>query len=158
MLTAFPPCCQVCEQSCAALCMLALRKPENCRVIMEGGGALAALQAMKTHPREAAVQVLGNPWVLPSPLMGQRAFCMNCQSSNSCSYFFKAGSGSLFLHLGLNCLCFYSTYSFSLPLCSETSLHAHPEPCCSHPGLLPAHLGDGSRELDSGSPGSPPRL
>ncbi|KAJ6664214.1 hypothetical protein lerEdw1_008432 [Lerista edwardsae] len=47
---------QVCEQSCAALCMLALRKPENCRVIMEGGGALAALQAMKTHPREAAVQ------------------------------------------------------------------------------------------------------
>ncbi|XP_062815621.1 armadillo repeat-containing protein 6 [Anolis carolinensis] len=47
---------QVCEQSCAALCMLALRKPENCRVIMEGGGALAALQAMKTHPREAGVQ------------------------------------------------------------------------------------------------------
>ncbi|KAL7992961.1 hypothetical protein Chor_017217 [Crotalus horridus] len=47
---------QVCEQSCAALCMLALRKPENCRVIMEGGGALAALQAMKTHPKEVAVQ------------------------------------------------------------------------------------------------------
>ncbi|XP_053150393.1 armadillo repeat-containing protein 6 isoform X2 [Hemicordylus capensis] len=47
---------QVCEQSCAALCMLALRKPENCSVIMEGGGALAALQAMKTHPREVAVQ------------------------------------------------------------------------------------------------------
>nr|XP_060641064.1 armadillo repeat-containing protein 6 [Anolis sagrei ordinatus]XP_060641065.1 armadillo repeat-containing protein 6 [Anolis sagrei ordinatus] len=47
---------QVCEQSCAALCMLALRKPENCRVIMEGGGALAALQAMKAHPREAGVQ------------------------------------------------------------------------------------------------------
>ncbi|KAH0625767.1 hypothetical protein JD844_033998 [Phrynosoma platyrhinos] len=43
-------------QSCAALCMLALRKPENCRVIMEGGGALAALQAMKTHPREVSVQ------------------------------------------------------------------------------------------------------
>ncbi|XP_077187765.1 armadillo repeat-containing protein 6 [Paroedura picta] len=47
---------QVCEQSCAALCMLALRKPENCRVIMEGGGALAALQAMKMHPREVTVQ------------------------------------------------------------------------------------------------------
>uniref|UniRef100_A0A8C8B713 Armadillo repeat containing 6 n=1 Tax=Otus sunia TaxID=257818 RepID=A0A8C8B713_9STRI len=37
----------ICEQGCAALCMLALRKPENCNVIMEGGGALAALQAMK---------------------------------------------------------------------------------------------------------------
>ncbi|NXG73020.1 ARMC6 protein, partial [Baryphthengus martii] len=47
---------QICEQGCAALCMLALRKPENCHVIMEGGGALAALQAMKAHPREAAVQ------------------------------------------------------------------------------------------------------
>uniref|UniRef100_A0A8D0L7W2 Armadillo repeat containing 6 n=1 Tax=Sphenodon punctatus TaxID=8508 RepID=A0A8D0L7W2_SPHPU len=49
---------QICEQSCAALCMLALRKPENCKVIMEGGGALAALQAMKAHPREVTVQVL----------------------------------------------------------------------------------------------------
>lgn len=49
---------QICEQGCAALCMLALRKPENCSVIMEGGGALAALQAMKTHPREVAVQVV----------------------------------------------------------------------------------------------------
>ncbi|VFV30269.1 Hypothetical predicted protein [Lynx pardinus] len=47
---------QVCEQSCAALCVLALRKPENSRVIMEGGGALAALQAMKAHPQEAGVQ------------------------------------------------------------------------------------------------------
>ncbi|XP_057896858.1 armadillo repeat-containing protein 6 [Melospiza georgiana] len=47
---------QICEQGCAALCMLALRKPENCSVIMEGGGALAALQAMKAHPREVAVQ------------------------------------------------------------------------------------------------------
>ncbi|XP_021106681.1 armadillo repeat-containing protein 6 [Heterocephalus glaber] len=47
---------QVCEQSCAALCVLALRKPENSRVIVEGGGALAALQAMKAHPREASVQ------------------------------------------------------------------------------------------------------
>ncbi|XP_010119272.1 PREDICTED: armadillo repeat-containing protein 6 isoform X1 [Chlamydotis macqueenii] len=47
---------QICEQGCAALCMLALRKPENCNVIMEGGGALAALQAMKAHPREVAVQ------------------------------------------------------------------------------------------------------
>lgn len=37
--------------------MLALRKPENCSIIMEGGGALAALQAMKAHPREVAVQV-----------------------------------------------------------------------------------------------------
>ncbi|KGL77309.1 Armadillo repeat-containing protein 6 [Tinamus guttatus] len=47
---------QICEQGCAALCVLALRKPENCNVIMEGGGALAALQAMKTHPKEVAVQ------------------------------------------------------------------------------------------------------
>ncbi|NXS55752.1 ARMC6 protein, partial [Brachypteracias leptosomus] len=47
---------QICEQGCAALCVLALRKPENCHVIMEGGGALAALQAMKAHPREVAVQ------------------------------------------------------------------------------------------------------
>ncbi|KAH1174925.1 armadillo repeat-containing protein 6 [Mauremys mutica] len=47
---------QICEQGCAALCMLALRKPENCKVIMEGGGALVALQAMKVHPREVAVQ------------------------------------------------------------------------------------------------------
>lgn len=48
---------QVCEQSCAALCVLALRKPENGRVIVEGGGALAALRAMKTHPQEVGVQV-----------------------------------------------------------------------------------------------------
>lgn len=48
---------QVCEQSCAALCVLALRKPDNSRVIIEGGGALAALQAMKAHPQEAGVQV-----------------------------------------------------------------------------------------------------
>ncbi|XP_075758976.1 armadillo repeat-containing protein 6 [Pelodiscus sinensis] len=47
---------QICEQACAALCMLALRKPENCKVIMEGGGALTALQAMKVHPKEVAVQ------------------------------------------------------------------------------------------------------
>ncbi|KAG8517275.1 Armadillo repeat-containing protein 6, partial [Galemys pyrenaicus] len=47
---------QVCEQSCAALCVLALRKPENSRVIVECGGALAALQAMKAHPQEAGVQ------------------------------------------------------------------------------------------------------
>lgn len=47
---------QVCEQSCAALCVLALRKPENSRVIVEGGGALAALEAMKAHPKEAGVQ------------------------------------------------------------------------------------------------------
>lgn len=47
---------QVCEQGCAALCVLALRKPNNCKVIMESGGALAALQAMKTHPAEANMQ------------------------------------------------------------------------------------------------------
>ncbi|XP_028641966.1 armadillo repeat-containing protein 6 isoform X2 [Grammomys surdaster] len=47
---------QVCEHSCAALCVLALRKPENSRVIIEGGGALAALQAMRAHPQEAGVQ------------------------------------------------------------------------------------------------------
>ncbi|NWZ41257.1 ARMC6 protein, partial [Brachypodius atriceps] len=50
------PVLQICEQGCAALCVLALRKPENCSVIVEGGGALAALQAMKAHPREVAVQ------------------------------------------------------------------------------------------------------
>uniref|UniRef100_A0AAR2LNZ9 Armadillo repeat containing 6 n=1 Tax=Pygocentrus nattereri TaxID=42514 RepID=A0AAR2LNZ9_PYGNA len=47
---------QVCEQGCAALCVLALRKPSNCKVIMESGGALAALQAMKAHPAEVNVQ------------------------------------------------------------------------------------------------------
>ncbi|XP_066513510.1 armadillo repeat-containing protein 6-like [Hoplias malabaricus] len=47
---------QVCEQGCAALCVLALRKPNNCKVIMENGGALAALQAMKAHPAEVNVQ------------------------------------------------------------------------------------------------------
>ncbi|XP_048198571.1 armadillo repeat-containing protein 6 isoform X2 [Perognathus longimembris pacificus] len=47
---------QVCEQSCAALCVLALRKPENSHIIMEHGGALAVLQAMQAHPQEAGVQ------------------------------------------------------------------------------------------------------
>ncbi|KAI1882645.1 hypothetical protein AGOR_G00237020 [Albula goreensis] len=47
---------QVCEQGCAAMCVLALRKPNNCKVIMDTGGALAAVQAMKTHPGEVNVQ------------------------------------------------------------------------------------------------------
>ncbi|KAJ8357730.1 hypothetical protein SKAU_G00205240 [Synaphobranchus kaupii] len=47
---------QVCEQGCAAMCVLALRKPDNCNVIMDTGGALATLQAMKTHPGEVSVQ------------------------------------------------------------------------------------------------------
>ncbi|XP_006004003.1 armadillo repeat-containing protein 6 isoform X2 [Latimeria chalumnae] len=47
---------QICEQGCAALCMLALRKQDNCKVIMEGGGAVTALQAMKIHPGEVNVQ------------------------------------------------------------------------------------------------------
>ncbi|XP_052405492.1 armadillo repeat-containing protein 6 isoform X4 [Carassius gibelio] len=47
---------QVCEQGSAALCVIALRKPNNCKVIVECGGALAALQAMKTHPAEVNVQ------------------------------------------------------------------------------------------------------
>ncbi|XP_063770612.1 armadillo repeat-containing protein 6 [Pseudophryne corroboree] len=47
---------QICDQGCSALAMLALRKPENCKVIMEGGGALAALQAMKAHPKDSSVQ------------------------------------------------------------------------------------------------------
>ncbi|KAK2868367.1 hypothetical protein Q7C36_000238 [Tachysurus vachellii] len=47
---------QVCDQGCAALSMIALRKPSNCKDIMESGGALAALQAMKTHPKEVNVQ------------------------------------------------------------------------------------------------------
>ncbi|XP_036410639.1 armadillo repeat-containing protein 6 [Megalops cyprinoides] len=47
---------QVCEQGCAAMCVLALRKPNNCKVIMDSGGALAALQAMKAHPGEVNVQ------------------------------------------------------------------------------------------------------
>ncbi|KAM4810173.1 armadillo repeat-containing protein 6 [Rhinophrynus dorsalis] len=50
---------QICDQGCAALAMLALRKPENCKVIMEGGGALAALQAMKAHPQDTSVQKQG---------------------------------------------------------------------------------------------------
>lgn len=54
---------QVCDQGCAALSMLALRKPSNCKDIMESGGALAALQAMKTHPEEVNVQVNTSPWL-----------------------------------------------------------------------------------------------
>ncbi|NWQ67823.1 ARMC6 protein, partial [Neopipo cinnamomea] len=50
---ATPP---ICEQGCAALCPPALRKPENCSVIMEPPRALAALQAMKSHPPPPAVQ------------------------------------------------------------------------------------------------------
>lgn len=46
----------VCEQACACLSMLALRKPNNCKVIMEDGGVMAAVQAMKTHPHVGNVQ------------------------------------------------------------------------------------------------------
>ncbi|XP_034558962.1 armadillo repeat-containing protein 6 isoform X2 [Notolabrus celidotus] len=46
----------VCEQGCACLSVLALRKPNNCKVIMENGGALAAVQAMKTHADVVNVQ------------------------------------------------------------------------------------------------------
>ncbi|XP_041658463.1 armadillo repeat-containing protein 6 [Cheilinus undulatus] len=46
----------VCEQGCACLSVLALRKPNNCKVIMENGGALAAVQAMKTHTDAVNVQ------------------------------------------------------------------------------------------------------
>lgn len=46
----------VCEQGCACLSVLALRKPNNCKVIMENGGALAAVQAMKAHPDVVSVQ------------------------------------------------------------------------------------------------------
>ncbi|XP_070830344.1 armadillo repeat-containing protein 6 [Chaetodon trifascialis] len=46
----------VCEQGCACLSVLALRKPNNCKVIMENGGALAAVQAMKAHTDVSNVQ------------------------------------------------------------------------------------------------------
>ncbi|XP_068197129.1 armadillo repeat-containing protein 6 [Antennarius striatus] len=46
----------VCEQGCACLSVLALRKPNNCKVIMENGGALAAVQSMKAHTDVANVQ------------------------------------------------------------------------------------------------------
>ncbi|KAJ0011683.1 hypothetical protein NQD34_012658 [Periophthalmus magnuspinnatus] len=46
----------VCEQGCACLSVLALRKPNNCKVIMEDGGTMAAVQAMKTHPDAVNVQ------------------------------------------------------------------------------------------------------
>ncbi|XP_029970043.1 armadillo repeat-containing protein 6 [Salarias fasciatus] len=46
----------VCEQGCACLSVLALRKPNNCKVIMENGGASAAVQAMKTHTNAVNVQ------------------------------------------------------------------------------------------------------
>ncbi|XP_036939341.1 armadillo repeat-containing protein 6 [Acanthopagrus latus] len=46
----------VCEQGCACLSVLALRKPNNCKVIMENGGALAAIQSMKTHTDAVNVQ------------------------------------------------------------------------------------------------------
>ncbi|XP_042284683.1 armadillo repeat-containing protein 6 [Thunnus maccoyii] len=46
----------VCEQGCACLSVLALRKPNNCKVIMEDGGTMAAVQAMKSHANVANVQ------------------------------------------------------------------------------------------------------
>lgn len=46
----------VCEQGCACLSVLALRKPNNCKVIMDNGGALAAVQAMKAHSDSVNVQ------------------------------------------------------------------------------------------------------
>ncbi|XP_034038972.1 LOW QUALITY PROTEIN: armadillo repeat-containing protein 6 [Thalassophryne amazonica] len=46
----------VCERGCACLSVLALRKPNNCKVIMENGGASAALQAMKCHSDVVSVQ------------------------------------------------------------------------------------------------------
>lgn len=49
---------QVCEHGCACLSVLALRKPNNCQVIMENGGALAAVQAMKMHTDVVNVQVI----------------------------------------------------------------------------------------------------
>ncbi|XP_017277630.1 armadillo repeat-containing protein 6 [Kryptolebias marmoratus] len=49
----------VCEQGCACLSVLALRKPNNCKVIMENGGALAAVQAMKAHSDAINVQKQG---------------------------------------------------------------------------------------------------
>ncbi|XP_014867981.1 PREDICTED: armadillo repeat-containing protein 6 [Poecilia mexicana] len=46
----------VCEQACACLSVLALRKPNNCKVIVENGGVIAAVQAMKIHPGSVNVQ------------------------------------------------------------------------------------------------------
>ncbi|KAM6918951.1 armadillo repeat-containing protein 6 [Xenentodon cancila] len=46
----------VCEQGCACLSVLALRKPNNCKVIMENGGALTAVQAMNAHSDSVNVQ------------------------------------------------------------------------------------------------------
>ncbi|XP_068605260.1 armadillo repeat-containing protein 6 [Brachionichthys hirsutus] len=46
----------VCEQGCACLSVLALRKPDNCKVVMENGGALAAIQSMKAHTEAVNVQ------------------------------------------------------------------------------------------------------
>ncbi|XP_057712959.1 armadillo repeat-containing protein 6 [Corythoichthys intestinalis] len=46
----------VCEQGCACLAVLALRKPKNCKVIMEEGGVLAAVQSMKAHSGVGNVQ------------------------------------------------------------------------------------------------------
>lgn len=46
----------VCEQGCACLSVLALRKPNNCQVIMENEGAMVAVQAMKTHANAVNVQ------------------------------------------------------------------------------------------------------
>ncbi|XP_019954854.2 armadillo repeat-containing protein 6 [Paralichthys olivaceus] len=46
----------VCENSCACLSVLALRKPNNCKTIMENGGALAAVEAMKAHTDAVNVQ------------------------------------------------------------------------------------------------------
>uniref|UniRef100_A0A2R9C1T2 Armadillo repeat-containing protein 6 n=2 Tax=Pan TaxID=9596 RepID=A0A2R9C1T2_PANPA len=104
---------QVCEQSCAALCFLALRKPDNSRIIVEGGGAVAALQAMKAHPQKAGVQkqacmlirnlvAHGQAFSKPILDLGAEALIMQARSAHrDCEDVAKAALRDLGCHVEL---------------------------------------------------------
>ena len=47
----------IAEGACAVLAALTLRNPAHCQKVMECQGHEAIVQAMKIHPKEAAVQV-----------------------------------------------------------------------------------------------------
>uniref|UniRef100_A0A8I5TQ16 Armadillo repeat-containing protein 6 n=1 Tax=Pongo abelii TaxID=9601 RepID=A0A8I5TQ16_PONAB len=104
---------QVCEQSCAALCFLALRKPDNSRIIVEGGGAVAALQAMKAHPQKAGVQkqacmlirnLVAHSQAFSKPILdlGAEALIMQARSAHrDCEDVAKAALRDLGCHVEL---------------------------------------------------------
>uniref|UniRef100_A0A2K6SPE8 Armadillo repeat containing 6 n=1 Tax=Saimiri boliviensis boliviensis TaxID=39432 RepID=A0A2K6SPE8_SAIBB len=94
---------QVCEQSCTAQSILALRKPNNSRIIVEGGGVVAALQAMKAHPQEAGMQkqVCIRAFSKPFLDLGAEALVTKAQSNHrNCEDMAKAALRDLELWTG----------------------------------------------------------